>query len=407
VTDDLRRHWILDDGIRFLNHGSFGACPLPVLEAQRQIQTQMERDPVRFFLRDAPPRLAETRKALGQYLGCAPDDLALVPNATTGVNSVLRSFPLSRGDDLLITNHEYNACRNVAEYVARQNGCQVVIAHLPFPLDDSSQITESVLRALTPRTRLAMVDHVTSSSGLVLPIAQIGSALKERGVPLLVDGAHAPGMVPFELEDLNVAYYTGNCHKWLCAPKGAGFLWVRRDLQESVRPAIISHGANAPTTHRSRFRNEFDWTGTRDPSAYLAVPEAIRFMGELLPGGWQALMEHNRALALKAREILTNALEITPPCPDEMIGSLASLPLPAAAADTEATGSALNRDPLQEALFHRHAIEVVVARGPGPTNRLLRISAQIYNESEEYEYLARALTQELPRPIRAKDRPNR
>jgi isopenicillin-N epimerase len=367
-----------------------------VLEAQRQIQTQMERDPVRFFLRDFPPQLAAARTSLAEFLACAPDDLAFVPSATTGVNSVLRSLRLSPGDDLLITDHEYNACRNVAEYVAHERGCRVVIARLPFPLDGPSQIIESVLEALTPRTRLAMLDHVTSSSGLVLPIAQIAAKLKARGVPLLVDGAHAPGMIPLELDALDVAYYTGNCHKWLCAPKGAGFLWVHRDLQKSVRPAIISHGANAPTTHRSRFRSEFDWTGTRDPSAYLAVPEAIQFMGELLPGGWRALMDQNRALALEARQILSEALGITPPCPAEMIGSLVSLPLPAApAADTGSAGSALNRDPLQEALFHRHAIEAVVAKGPGPTGRLLRISAQIYNAREEYEYLARALTEEL------------
>jgi len=299
---------------------------------------------------------------------------------------VLRWRPLAPGDELLTTDHAYNACRNALVAVAEPVGARVVVARVPFPLDGEARVMEAVLGAVTPRTRLALLDHVTSPTGLVFPIARLVTELERRGVDTLVDGAHAPGMLPLDLRALGAAYYTGNCHKWICAPKGSGFLHVRRDRQGPIRPLVVSHGANSPRTDRSRFRLEFDWTGTQDPTAYLAVPEALRVMGKALPGGWPAVMAQNRALAIEARARLCAALGIAAPSPESMIGSLASVPLP----DAEPPAPPA-RDALYTALVERHGVQVPVMAWPAPPRRVLRISAQLYNTPEHYARLAAAL----------------
>jgi len=382
-------HWTLDPSVAFLNHGSFGACPKPVLEAQQRWRAQMERQPVQFFVRDLEPLLDTARVELARFLGVDPQDLAFVPNATSGVNAVLRSLAFEPGDELLTTNHAYNACRTSLEFVAERTGARVTVAEVPFPIDSPERVIEAVLERVTPRTRLALLDHVTSPTALVMPIERLVHTLSESGIDTLIDGAHAPGMVPLQVRDLGAIYYTGNCHKWLCAPKGAGFLYVRRDRQPSIRPTIISHGANSPRTDRSRFLQEFDWTGTIDPSAYLSIPDAIAFMGGLLPGGWTELMARNRALVLEARRTLCAALQVPLPCPDEMIGSLAAMPIPDGS--PEPPTSALYADPLQNALRARYGIEVPIVPWPRPPKRLVRISGQLYNTPAQYERLAEAL----------------
>jgi isopenicillin-N epimerase len=359
-----------------------------VLDAQAALRERLEREPVRFLSRELEGLLDGARGALGAFVGADPDDLAFVPNATTGVNTVLRCLDLAPGDELLATDHTYNACRNAVDAVAARRGARVVVAPVPFPLATPERALAAVLDRVSPRTRLALVDHVTSPTGLVLPIERLVRDLAGRGVDTLVDGAHAPGMVPLDLGALGAAYYTGNCHKWLCAPKGAGFLHVRRDRRGGVRPLVISHGANSPRTDRSRFRLEFDWTGTADPTPYLTVPDAIRYMGSLLPGGWPALMAHNRGTALGARDRLCAALEVRPPAPDSMIGSLAAVPVPAAFGSPLRDGEP---DPLQAALFDRFGIELLVFRWPALATRILRVSAQLYNTPADYARVADAL----------------
>ncbi len=385
---DWAKLWSLDPAVVFLNHGSFGACPTEVLCHQASLRAEMEAEPVRFLSRELDERLDHARHRLATFVGADPDDLAFVVNATSGVNMVLRSLVWQPGDELLTTDHAYNACRNALDFVASRAGARVVVVTVPFPLGSADEVVEAVLAAVTPRTRLALLDHITSPTALILPIGRLIADLSERGVPVLVDGAHAPGMVPLDLGTLGAAYYSGNCHKWLCAPKGAAFLWVRRDRQADVRPLTISHGANAVRPGRSRFRLEFDWTGTDDPTAWLTVPRAIDYLGTLVPGGWPALMARNRALALDARRLLCAAVGSAPPCPDEMVGSIASVRLP----DGQATETGWRRlDPLQRRLFEEWNIEVPVMTWPTAPHRLLRISAQLYNERHHYTRLAEAL----------------
>jgi isopenicillin-N epimerase len=389
---ELSRHWALDPEITFLNHGSFGACPSPVLDAQRRVREQMEREPVQFLTREAPLLLAEAREVLGRFIGASPEGLAFVPNATTGLNAVLRSLSLDAGDELLVTDHEYNASRNALEYVAARDGARVVVTSIPFPVASAESIREAVLRGVTSRTRLALLDHVTSQTALVLPIGELIGELEARGVRVLIDGAHAPGMLDLDIDLLAPSYYTGNCHKWICAPKGAGFLWVREDRREDVRPAVISHGANAPVPRSERFRAEFDWMGTSDPSAALAVPEAIRFLGGLLPGGWDEVRARNRALALEGRRLLADALRVEMPCPAEMIGSMAAIALPASSRfPIPENTHAFAPNPLHDALFRDHRIEVPLLLDPAGKTRLVRVSAQLYNTRGDYERLSEAL----------------
>lgn len=389
---ELANLWPLDPGVIFLNHGSFGACPAEVLRHQAALRAEMEAEPVRFLSRELDDRLDSARAALAAFLGADPDDLAFVTNATSGVNAVVRSLTLAAEDELLTTDHAYNACKNALEYAAGRAGARVIIVPIPFPVASPDAVVEAVMARVTSRTRLALLDHVTSPTALVLPIDRLIRELDRRGVAVLVDGAHAPGMVPLDLRTLGATYYSGNCHKWLCAPKGSAFLWVRRDRHADVRPLTISHGATARRPGRARFRLEFDWTGTSDPTAWLTVPKAIEYVGSLVPGGWPAVMARNHDLALDARRLLCETAGTVPACPDAMIGSLASIVLPDGAT-TDVFWR--NPDPLQKALFDGWGIEVPVMSWPAAPRRLVRVSAQLYNDRAHYARLAEALGKAL------------
>jgi isopenicillin-N epimerase len=391
-----RSNWALDPAIAFLNHGAFGACPIPVLEAQTQWRARLERQPLQFLARELEPVLDVARTKLAQFVGTDPDDLVFVPNATAGVNTVLRSLWFQPGDELLTTDHAYNACRNALDYVAERSGARVVVAELPFPFPTEDELIHPILNCVTPKTRLALIDHVTSATGFVLPLERIIRELRGRGVEVLVDGAHAPGMIPLNLKQLGATYYTGNCHKWLCAPKGAAFLHVQREQQPKIRPLVISHAANSKRTDRSLFLREFAWPGTWDPSACLSVPEALRFIESQLPGGWPAVMTRNHALAVAGRKLLSDALQVAPPCPPEFLGSLATLPLPDAPAG-KAPQPPIFEYPLQDRLRMQHDLEVPIMPWPSPPHRLIRIAPHLYNSLSQYERLANALVDELNR----------
>jgi isopenicillin-N epimerase len=376
--------WSLDPEVTFLNHGSFGACPKAVLAVQQKLRSQLELEPIRFFGREWEPLLDNARNKLAEFIGADSQDVVFVNNATTGVNSVLRSISFSSEDEILTTNHEYNACRNALDFIASRTGARIVVAQIPFPIDSPQQVIAAVMERVSPQTRLALLDHITSQTGLIFPIQQLVNQLQQLGVDTLIDGAHAPGMIALNLPEIGATYYTGNCHKWLCAPKGAAFLYVQRDQQSKIRPLTISHGANSPRTDKTRFQLEFDWTGTDDPTAYMCIPDAIAFMGSLLRGGWSELRQRNHQLVLEARQVLCQALGVLPPCPEEMIGSMAVIPLPTAWENSHFMA-------VHDDLFDKFGIQVQVIPWHESPRLLLRISAQIYNTPEQYTYLAKAL----------------
>jgi isopenicillin-N epimerase len=393
MPSELAAHWILDPGVVFLNHGSFGATPRPVLEAQDAWRARMEREPVAFFTRDLEPALDAARAALGAFVGADPDDLAFVPNATTGINIVAASLRLEAGDEIVVTDHAYPAARNALATIAERAGARLVSAAIPYPGTTPSSAVDAVLGAVGERTRLVLMDHVTSATALVLPVAKIVEALAARGIDTLVDAAHSPGMVELDLDAIGAAYTTGNCHKWLCAPKGSGFLHVRRDRQDRVRPVVISHGATSERTDRSRFRLEHDWTGTLDPTPWLAVPAAIDFGARLVGGGWPALRERGHSLAVEARDLLCEVLGERPPAPDDMLGAMASVPMPAT---EERPPSAADDDPIGSAVL-ASGVRVAIGRWPQrpvegePWRRVVRVSCAPYVDRDDLEAMARAL----------------
>jgi isopenicillin-N epimerase len=389
-VNELVDAFALEAGLTFLNHGSFGACPRAVLEAQRRWRDRLEADPVRFFVELFEPSLAAARDAAAALVGVAPEDLVFVRNATEGVNAVLRSLSFEPGDELLTLDQGYPACHDALRFVADRSGARVVEARLPWPLPSDEDaaveaLVEAIEGAVGPRTRLALLDHVTSPTGVVLPVERLVPRLEAAGVPVLVDGAHAPGMLDLRIAELGASYYAANFHKHTCAPKGAAMLWVRPDRQAAIHPPVISHGYRSPRD-RKRLLEEFDWTGTGDPTPWLVLPEAFAIVEGL---GGPRYWERNRAQVLRGRALVADALAVTAPVPEGRVGTLAALPLPPRIGARPK--GALSADPVQRRLRHEHGIQVPIVSWPGPNGRLVRLSAHLYNDDADYARLAEVL----------------
>jgi isopenicillin-N epimerase len=392
MPSHLAKHWTFDPSRVFLNHGSFGACPDFVIKEQRMWQDLMEKEPVQFFEELMPDILAKSRTALGEFLSCDANDLAFVSNATSGVNTILRSLQFEQGDEILVPNHAYQACRNTIDFVASRWGAKVVEVAIPFPVDGPQTVIELMKSACSERTKLVMIDTVTSPTGLRMPFEELTEFFEGKDVEVLLDAAHGIGMIPLNLGKLGASYVTSNCHKWLCAPKGSAFLYVRSDKQSKIQPLTISHGHTFPLGDTTRFRHEFDWTGTQDISGWCAIPAVIEGMSKLMDGGWEAIMQHNHDLAIQGRDILCERLGIEQPCPNEMIACISTIQLPGGIPAREKMHEP---DPLHHILSEKYNIQVPVWSWPSPEGRYLRISAQLYNSVEQYELLADALVNEL------------
>ncbi|MCK6504787.1 aminotransferase class V-fold PLP-dependent enzyme [Myxococcota bacterium] len=372
---DRAHDHLLDPSWTFLNHGSFGSTPRALLALQSRWREEMEAQPVAFLARRLPGLLQAERAAIAPFLGADPAGLAFVRNATTGVAAVLHSLHLRPGDELLTTDHRYQAVANALADVAAARGARVVEAAVPFPIQDPGQVLQAVSEAIGPRTRLVVVDWITSPTALVLPVAAICRLCRDRGVPILVDGAHSPGHVSVDLAALGADFYTGNLHKWLCAPKGTAVLWAAEGWRDRLHHPVPSHG------WRQGMQAELDWTGTDDPTGWLCSAAAVQHHRDL---GGATFRAANHALALAGRDRLSGRLDLQPPAPDEMLGCMAALPLPASPAD-------LPR--LVEALHHQR-IEVPLLAWGG--RAWVRISAfGTYNQLEQYDRLGEALAHAL------------
>ena len=372
----VRGEWTLEPGFVSVNHGAYGATPRAVLAAQDAIRARMEAQPGRFMRAELPEALRRAAATLAGFLGARGESLVFVANATEAVNAILRSLPLAAGDEILVLSHGYGAVRNAVRHIAARAGARMVEAAVPYPRPTDGAILAGLEAALTPRTRLAVLDHITSPSALVLPLAAMAARCRAAGARVLADGAHAPGMLPLDLPALGVDWYVGNCHKWLCAPKGAGFLWAEPAAQEGVQPLAISHGID------DGFTAAFDWTGTRDFSPFLAVPAALAFWRGL--GGF-AMMARGRDLAATAAGELAAALGTETGTPPESPASMATVRLPLA-------------DPPRAAAF---AAALLAAGTDAPAHALdgaawLRISAHAYNTAGDYRRLGAILRRVLP-----------
>ena len=336
----------------------------------------------------------EARAELGRFVGADPDALALVSNATTGVNTVLRSLSFSPGDEILVADQEYNASQNAARFVAERSGASVVVAHVPFPLSDPAEVTRAFLERVTDRTRLALVDHVVSTTGLVFPIQDVVRGLDARGVDTLVDGAHAPGQVPLALDALGAAYYTGNCHKWMCTPKGSAFLYVRPDRQAEDPPARdqprTQRAAPGPEPLPARVRLH----GNAGPEPLARDPRCDPLHGRRCSreAGTRCARATTRSRSGRAGCCASRSASVRPR-PTSMLGSLATVPLPDARTSSDALP--LSTDPIMATLWERYRIEVLASVWPASPQRVLRVSAQAYNEESQYVRLASALKEAL------------
>lgn len=378
MTANHRSLWMLKDGIAFLNHGSYGAVPRCVLDEQNDWRRRIEAEPVEILGRRCRDLLAAAKIPVGQLLRMRPDDFGFVTNATEAINAVFRCLKISSGDELLTTTHVYNAIRQTMRFTAEHASATYREIDIRTPIYSGQQIMDTILANLSDRTRLLVIDHVTSPTALVFPVEQIVAACGSRGIDVLIDGAHAPGMLDLSVAAINAAYYTGNLHKWACAPKGSAFLWVRPDRQADIHPNIISHHLG------QGFGREFDWQGTRDISAFLATPCALDFMGDL---GWSEVRRQNHDLAVWAQQMLCEKWNVQPLSllDGSLLGSMATAQLPAPLCDMAEDAAPR----FQQFLYDEHQIEVPVIRWQERWH--IRVSCQVYNGPEDYLRLAGAI----------------
>ncbi len=366
----LRDLFLLDPDVVFLNHGSFGACPRPVFEEYQRLQRELEWQPVEFLGRRLAGLLDEVAAELGDFLNADPEGLVFLPNATTGVNVVARSLRLLPGDEVLATDHEYGALDLLWEFVSGRTGARYVRRAVPVPVESAEAATEAIWGGVTERTRVLFLSHVSSKTAIRFPVAELCRRARASGITTIVDGAHAPGQVPVDLAEIGADFYVGNCHKWLCAPKGSGFLWAAPDRRAALEPLVVSWGWTA----ESIFRERHGWQGTRDPAAHLAIPAAIRFQRE---HGWGDVR-------LRCHRLLADALPRLgqPVAGESLYAQMASVELPSC-------------DPaeVRGRLLDEHRIEVACERWN--ERPLLRVSVQGYNDEHDLERLERALASVL------------
>ena len=379
----MKSLFFLRDDVTFLNHGSFGASPLPVMREYQRLQIELEKQPVEFMDRRHDAMLSDARNCLANYLGCQAEDLVYVPNTTTGVNAVARSLPLKPGDEVLISDQEYGALEKMWNFVCQTTGAKLVKAVIPFPLSSSEEIKNAILNAVTPKTKVVFFSHISSATALVFPVKEILDALRGSGVYTIIDGAHAPAQIPLNIAELDPGFYTGNCHKWMMAPKGTAFLYAREEFQHLLVPPVISWG----NTHRpegySYFIDEFEYQGTRDISNFLAVPAAIKFMDF---HNWSKVSDDCSVKVLAAKKRMEAIPGMTSLYPGEttLIRQMASVKLPA---NTPAD--------LKAQLYDQFKIEIPVF--PHNGERFIRISLNGYNSDRDVDILIGALEKLIPK----------
>ena len=379
----LKALFLLDPYIVFLNHGSFGACPRPVFETYQRWQRALERQPVAFLGRQAPALLAHARSQLAAYLGVAADDVVYVPNPTTAINMVARSLHLRPTDEILTTDHEYGAMERTWRFVCRQTGARYVRQPLPLPVTDADAWAETFWQGVTDRTRVIFLSHITSPTALTLPVAAICQRARAAGVLSIVDGAHVPGHLPLHLPSIGADLYTGACHKWLCAPKGAAFLYARREVQAWLEPLVVSWGYESAQPSGSQFIDYHEWQGTRDLAAFLTVPTAIAFQAQ---HGWAAVRQQCHELACRTRQRLHALTGLAPICPEspQWFTQMFAARLPAHT----------DLETLKQRLYDEYQVEVPMVSWNG--QKFIRVSFQGYNTPGDADTLVAALERLLP-----------
>lgn len=373
--------FLLDPDVIFLNHGSFGACPRPVFNEYQRWQTKLERQPVRFLQRELPDHLAEARRQVAQYLGALSTEIVFVPNPTFAANTIARSLPLASGDEVLISDQEYGACRFAFQFAAQQKGFRVVPQSIPLPVESDEAMVESFWQGVTKNTKLIFISHITSTTALTLPVAQICQRARDAGILTMVDGAHAPGQIDVNLSDIGADFYTATCHKWVCAPKGSGVFYAREDRQHLVEPLVVGWGwGEQKTFHReNEFVEHHEWLGTHDPAAYLSVPAAIAWHEQHFTAD---VRQRSCDLARLAVDLAAKIEGVERVHPDAFFQQMGLIDITATKADAAE---------LKSHLYDAYQIEVPVIRWQDRT--LIRVSTHAYTTQDHIEKFAWALQQ--------------
>ena len=379
----MKHLFLLNPDLIFLNHGSFGACPKEVMTALQAWQLEMEKNPVEFLGRRSAQLLANARAALAAEIGAEPAHMVFMPNATTGVNTIARSLPLHDGDEILTTDHEYGACDNTWDFVCRHTGAKVVRVEIPLPFN-ADEFSQRIWAGVSPRTRVIYLSHITSTTGLIFPLDDICRRARQADILTLIDGAHAPGHIPLNLKTLGADFYTGNCHKWLCAPKGAAFLHVRPEHHGLVQAPVVSWGYSDHLAGHASFdaytgsnllERRLQWQGTRDLAAFLSVPAAIAFQAQ---HDWATHRVHCHNLAAQTLQRVCQLTGLDPACADSDFGQMVVIPVPA-----------MVPEQLKDILFRQHRIEVPVTTHKN--QQFIRISIQAYNTPSDADTLVAAV----------------
>ena len=375
----LKSQFMLDPETIFLNHGSFGACAKPMYENLIAWQKKLEKEPVKFFEETIFNALTKSRKALGNYVNCHEDDLVYFPNPTTAINAVARSLKLEPGDEVLSTNHIYGALDRSWNYICKEKKTKFVKAKINLPINSKDEFLKCFLNSVTKNTKVIFLSHITSMTAMRFPVKEVIEFSKRNGILSIIDGAHVPGHIPLDLKKLDPDIYTGACHKWMCTPKGISFLYVKKELQENVHPLVISWGWESDDPGKSKFLDWHEWQGTRDMSAFLTIPTAIEFLKK---HDWPKLAIECQKKVVELRNQFISHLKITPLCPDDWLGQMASIPLPID-----------NEDTFKKQLFTKYKIQVPVFKWE--ENIFLRYSIQVYNSNDDLEKLLNAVKELL------------
>ena len=375
----MKNQFMLDPKIIYLNHGSFGACAKPVFENLLKWQKELETEPVKFFEETIFKSLEISRQALGNYINCHSNDLVYFPNPTTAVNALAKSLKLNKDDEILSTNHIYGALDRTWQYICDEKKAVFKKIKLNIPINSKKEFLETFLNSITKNTKAIFISHLTSATAMIFPIKEIINFAKKNKILTIIDGAHIPGHIDLDLKEIDPDIYVGACHKWMCTPKGVSFLYVKKKLQEQVHPLIISWGWNSDNPGISKFLDWHEWQGTRDMSAFLTIPMAINFLHE---NDWQTLSQTCKEKVVQLRNDFIDFLHFTPPCPNDWLGQMASIPIPIT-----------DPENFKNKLLSNYNIQIPVFKWEDKI--LLRYSIQVYNSEEELEKLLYAVKELL------------
>ncbi len=381
IDKKIKSLFMLDPDVTYLNHGSFGACPEPIFNSLITWQRKLEYEPVKHLAHDIYNHLEDSRKALSEYINCYKDDVVFFPNPSSALNTVLRSLHLKKGDEILTTDHEYGAMDRAWRYISKKVGIKYINQPIQLPLQSKQEVVNQFVKGITKKTKIIFLSHISSPTAVIFPVKEICQIAKERNIITIVDGAHVPGHIPLDIQEIDPDFYTGACHKWMCSPKGVAFLYVKPIFQKIIEPLVISWGYEAEQPSHSQFLDYLQWQGTNDMSAYLTIPDTIKFLKD---NNWKSVAKECRTLNLKAREMISEELKSDLICSQDFLGQMSTINLDF-------------KDPIESQIEFYNKYKIQIPFLIWNNKKFIRLSIQVYNDENDINYLIGSLKDYLNR----------